>query len=172
MSIYHCGKLIAGKGEDGENDIEYLSQSEYEDKRRSGTLDPKKYYATPQDEEREKCVSYVIQTGRFCSVDGTVHENDSENDSWYRLYSDGWCEMGGNRKYAEAGQQDIPIILLKSYTDDSYGISISSFKFTSQFVCITTFETVTQNSFIIRHSDDGTTGKNEWHKWKTEGFVS
>jgi hypothetical protein len=38
------------------------------------------------------CASYVIETGRFNSSDGTTYENNSENDSWYRLYSDGWCE--------------------------------------------------------------------------------
>jgi hypothetical protein len=36
--------------------------------------------------------SYVIETGRFNSSDGIIHSNNSENDSWYRLYSDGWCE--------------------------------------------------------------------------------
>ena len=65
----------------------------------------------------------------------------------------------------------MPIILLKSYTDDSYGISISSFKFTSQVYTVT-FESITQNSFIIRCADNSIAGKNEWHKWKTEGFVS
>jgi len=38
------------------------------------------------------CASYVIETGKFSSVDGTKHTTASENDSWYRLYSDGWCE--------------------------------------------------------------------------------
>jgi hypothetical protein len=38
------------------------------------------------------CASYVIESGRFNSSDGTTHSNNSENDSWYREYSDGWCE--------------------------------------------------------------------------------
>jgi hypothetical protein len=38
------------------------------------------------------CASYVIESGRFNSLDGTEHSDNSENDSWYRLYSDGWCE--------------------------------------------------------------------------------
>ena len=53
---------------------------------------------------KNECSAYIIQT----YVNGT---------SWYRVYSDGWCEQGGN-----IAPSATSISLLKSYRDSDYGV--------------------------------------------------
>lgn len=47
----------------------------------------------------------------------TVTESYSDGQSWYRVYSDGWCEQGG---YGSATPQ-LTITFLKPFKDTNYG---------------------------------------------------
>jgi hypothetical protein len=48
---------------------------------------------------------------------GYLVESYVNNKSWYRIYSDGWCEQGGQITVTEAATN---ITLLKSYKDNNY----------------------------------------------------
>ena len=50
-----------------------------------------------------------------------ITETFSEGTSWYRVYSDGWCEQGG-RAYEEASI----VTLLKPYKDANYNVVCNS----------------------------------------------
>ena len=68
------------------------------------------------------CASYVVESGRFNSSDGTTHENNSENDSWYRLYSDGWCEQGGYLNNQTFNETTCSVQLHNQYNNAQYNI--------------------------------------------------
>lgn len=60
---------------------------------------------------RRDCNAYIVETYR----NGT---------SWYRVYSDGWCEQGGTLN--NTSDQTCTITLLKSYTDTNYTLNLTS----------------------------------------------
>lgn len=48
----------------------------------------------------------------------TVIETYSNGTSWYRVYSDGWCEQGG--EVSNSGTDTRQITFLKAFTDTNY----------------------------------------------------
>ena len=55
-----------------------------------------------------------------------IVETYSNGNSWYRLYSDGWCEQGGiadRGSYQSSGNLDVT--LLKNYKDTNYSVMCS-----------------------------------------------
>lgn len=60
---------------------------------------------------RQDCKAYVTET----YVNGT---------SWYRVYSDGWCEQGGVATGVISGS-NTTIALLKNYKDTNYSVQVT-----------------------------------------------
>lgn len=52
------------------------------------------------------------------SVGRAVTETYSSGTSWYRIYSDGWCEQGG--EVSNSGTATRQITFLKAFTDTNY----------------------------------------------------
>lgn len=52
-------------------------------------------------------------------------EPTADDLSWYNLYSDGWCEQGGQLSLGTANAY-VPITLLKSYKDTSYSVTATN----------------------------------------------
>ena len=61
---------------------------------------------------KNECSAYIIQT----YVNGT---------SWYRVYSDGWCEQGG--KFYIGVDQNVTTTFLKSFKDTNYTLTTSQY---------------------------------------------
>lgn len=54
-----------------------------------------------------------------------IVETYQNGTSWYRVYSDGWCEQGG---YATKGSEGwLTISLLKSFVDTNYNLSVTPY---------------------------------------------
>ena len=51
-----------------------------------------------------------------------IVETYSNGTSWYRVYSDGWCEQGG--KSQSQGQTNVSLI--KSYTNTEYSVLLTN----------------------------------------------
>ena len=119
------------------------------------------YAKTVQSSSNSTCISYVAESGRFCSSDGTVHATASENDAWYRLYSDGWCEQGG---YGKSG--DTTIMLLKSYSGTNYNCNLIQVGASAQAdhhdISAKSSNAITIHSSVVSATLD----------WKTEGFIA
>lgn len=123
------------------------------------------------------CVSYVVETGRFSSVDGTTHSTASENDSWYRLHSDGWCEMGGKKTYlASTGDNTETVTFAKSFLDTSFtltfGAGSSGAARDNGHIVNEDQNYRTVNTFGIQVTDPNASTKDAWNCWRAEGFVS
>lgn len=113
-------------------------------------------YGSVKSQLNSMSTSYVIKTGRFNSSDGTTHEINSENDSWYREYSDGWCEQGGTTT------DDHNIKFYKSYVDNSY--SVFALSNGSNY---TRFNDKTNNGVQITNGGSGS----DSISWEAKGFV-
>lgn len=49
-----------------------------------------------------------------------------KGDSWYRIWSDGWCEQGGIYQSSSYTQREFQVNLLKKFTNTSYTLTYSS----------------------------------------------
>lgn len=105
------------------------------------------------------CPSYVTET----------YQNGS---SWYRVYSDGWCEQGG----AVDNNGRTQIALLKNFIDTNYEVMGSCFtKNSSSNGCWFCYDTKTTSSFYVRFSYDNgnsiSTNSNYVYIWEAKGKV-
>ena len=104
---------------------------------------------------RTECKSYVTETY-------------TNGNSWYRIYSDGWCEQGGLVYIQQTS--GFTINLIKSYTNSQYNIYCSSPTLPQAYsgagdVYIIR-ENMTNSSFIVRaNAQSGL-------YWMTTGYVS
>ena len=67
-----------------------------------------------------------VDRGDLAEVQCVV-ETYRNGTSWYRVYSDGWCEQGG--VYGNSANKD-SVMLLKSYIDNNYNVQLTSFNAT------------------------------------------
>jgi len=83
----------------------------------------------------------------------TVVETYRNGSSWYRVYSDGWCEQGGQNDIKNSGTA---ITLLKSYTHDNFALAGSVNARTNWAL------NQSGNDSIYFRSDSSTTYKITW----------
>ncbi len=69
-------------------------------------------------------LDYSDYTNGVGSTKAYITETYKNGKSWYRIYSDGWCEQGG---HTNSSNQQVTITLLKNYKDTNYSpIAISN----------------------------------------------
>lgn len=66
----------------------------------------------------EAGINYVIETGF-----------SDDNKSWYRLWTDGWCEQGG--QFPQQAWANVVVLLLKSYATSTYTIATTGAGYTA-----------------------------------------
>lgn len=90
-----------------------------------------------------------------------VIETYHNGASWYRIWSDGWCEQGGETTVA--GMPGT-VTLLKEYRDTSYLISITPYQDTDNVSHNAGFTSaITTTSFGFRSE--------RYIKWETKGYI-
>lgn len=96
-----------------------------------------------------------------------------DDTTWYNLYSDGWCEQGGNLGMGPLGVGDGKVItLLKPYKDTSYAITLGSSNNDTSANAVTVPH---GNMFYGSYKNDSKT-KSSFRvvvngSWKTSGYV-
>ena len=120
-----------------------------------------------------KSVLSLLDTNTFNLVPHIV-ETWSNGTSWYRLYSDGWCEQGG-RLYYPSSSQECVITFHKPYTNTNYTLTTTtgdfngSYQYTSGFNWQwITVRSVTNTSFAVW---SGQYACSSW-SWKAEGYIA
>lgn len=101
-----------------------------------------------------------------------ITETYVNGTSWYRVYSDGWCEQGGRINIASMQYGSTSVSLLKPFNDTNYTITIGGRNLTlNGNPCFAVGNSVTTNSFTIWM--ERTTGNNHDNQsyWKTCGYV-
>ena len=104
-----------------------------------------------------------------------IIENYRNGNSWYRIWSDGWCEQGGvsSVKAINADSGDnIYIQLLKQYADTSYSISLCEQQSGGRGSACVGFNGYTVNQINIGLQNFNTGAKaNCWCIWSTRGYL-
>lgn len=98
-----------------------------------------------------------------------IKETYQNGSSWYRVYSDGWCEQGGFSDHVTA-----PVSLLKSYNNTDYNVLLGNYAtttFPSKIVAVYC-ATKLQDSFNISYQAyAGGTGTT-LGSWYACGYIS
>lgn len=122
------------------------------------TKDPNTRYITT-DEEEEANPSYP-----------RIIETYHSGTSWYRVWSDGWCEQGALQiGSGEAGYTTVT--LLKEMSDTNYTITaLTKYKFA--WCCEATDGTKSTTQFSIYTVDTSTQGYCRDFYWRVSGYVA
>ena len=96
-----------------------------------------------------------------------IVEEYKNGTSWYRIYSNGWCEQGG-RIYI-ANNATVTVSLLKAYTDTTYTILHSTYT-TNQWDVWGYGDRVisVSNTLFTMYRNNSTSG---YLSWRTEGYI-
>ena len=102
------------------------------------------------------------------SSKGILTESYVNGTSWYRVYSDGWCEQGGVSQSA-GDQTTNTISLLKNYTDTNYYILFAqNAGVEGPYTNGCTAKNKTTNSFALVYRTGGTAS----FYWQACGYIS
>ena len=97
-----------------------------------------------------------------------VVESYQNGTSWYRVYSDGWCEQGGEA-YVTGPDGGADITLLKSFASTNYAIFITNANYTVNSPAGLSPGSKTTAGFSLDYPDP-----NAYSNvfWETKGFIS
>ena len=115
--------------------------------------------------------SIVADLNNKCDVDGTnatfahIVESYVNGTSWYRVYSDGWCEQGG---YIPAGSTSSTISLLKNYVNTNYQVKTSPCSTGDNFTSNITSYPQSGSQFIWNSYNNSATSK----IWQACGYIN
>ena len=101
---------------------------------------------------------YIPQSGGI-----TVKDTFVDGTSWYRVWSDGWCEQGG---VLGSTPSSTNVNLLKNYKDTNYGISLTSNSTSDSSTVAFTARFKTVSSFQI-----GTSSTATGCYWEAKGYI-
>lgn len=96
-----------------------------------------------------------------------VVENYVNGTSWYRVWSDGWCEQGG---YIASTANDTIYYLLKQMRDTNYMMNITAIV-NNWSGGLNSIYDLTTSSFKVWTSDDGTFNPCPL-KWEVKGYIA
>ena len=102
---------------------------------------------------RNDCKAYIVET----YINGT---------SWYRIWSDKWCEQGG---YLGSGSS--VVTFLKPFKDTNYSAMISGADTNYNIVYITTDRTTTSMTAVAKQAN-GSTFTNSNKFWEVKGYIA
>ena len=125
--------------------------------------------------EHETLINQKLNTdfSNAPSSKGILEESYVNGASWYRVYSDGFCEQGGVNTYSSS---PLTISLLKSYKDTNYTVcALEGFTDAIHGGGWTTFYKSTKNSFQVKTwygngTGDGTSSS-YIISWRTVGYI-
>ena len=96
-----------------------------------------------------------------------ITQTYSNGTSWYRIWSDGWCEQGG---LVASGSGNKTILFVKSYANTNYTVSFALLRDTNGGGYCPTFTKQTDRLNLIQ--DSSTTLTNSAKSWYTCGYIS
>ena len=112
-----------------------------------------------------------LPTGGTQTSIGLLVESYSNGTSWYRVYSDGWCEQGG---YIDNNTDEITVTLLKPFANTSYSV-LTTAQLAGQFTPTAWVESKTSSDMLIRAQywqNASYTGVVATFYWQAKGYIS
>lgn len=109
---------------------------------------------------KTECAAYVVETS-----------NKSLLPSWYRVWSDGWCEQGGQTESMNNGST-LEIALLKSYSNTNYQCQITGYcNGSASRSIIGVLQTRTADSMVIQYTN-ASDNVAAALMWQTGGYIN
>lgn len=104
------------------------------------------------------------------AVKAYITETYVSGTSWYRIWSDKWCEQGGQTSISYS-QKTATITLLKPYKNTNYNIGLSLGGQSGSGVIQANWQSKTNNNFVIYgdYSHETATAPTNW---RTCGYIS
>lgn len=100
-----------------------------------------------------------------------VVENYANGNSWYRVYSDGWCEQGGKLGSLPANKSQSTVTFLKKYANTYINISGLTYKGNGDYANGVTVMSYNASTFkIINNTGDNSNGRG-WF-WRSCGYIA
>lgn len=96
-----------------------------------------------------------------------IVETYSNGTSWYRVWSDGWCEQGGCHTFTSNAVYQV--ILLKEFADTNYNIQHSLFYNTYDNKYVDNCTAYSASTITIAPARSYVSGMKVW--WKAEGYI-
>lgn len=116
-------------------------------------------------------INKTIKLPKLVTDNRYIIEFFHNGTSWYRIYSDGWCEQGGfiERSDPRWVSNDIEITFEKSFANTDYSIfaNAKQQEYGYSVVAISLY-TTTGCKFT---SAEGTSGTNDPFNWEAKGYV-
>jgi hypothetical protein len=114
------------------------------------------------------CTANATTTSSASSTKpAVVIQNYVSGASWYRVWSDGWCEQGG--KIASQGEYATKVYnLLKNFKDTTYSVLITENSGTSGCFQAKAYST-SKSTFSIHTSAGGGQGG---YNWRACGYIA
>ena len=119
--------------------------------------------------------SPISSTGNYTCTSykpAVVIYNYVNGKSWYRLYSDGYCEQGGETEVFQSNTQKT-ISLLKQLIADNYQVNLIQIMSTDSPTC-STVNFITQrnsDSFTINYTTWGSEYPQIKYLWEAKGYI-
>lgn len=95
----------------------------------------------------------------------TIVETYSNGASWYRVYSDGWCEQGGYVNPIPSGLTGSSVVFLKEFANTDY-FSVPAWG-SADYAAVTSGNRSTTGMTIINRTNSA-----QWCYWYTCGYIS
>lgn len=110
-----------------------------------------------------------LPVGRTQNSVSLLIESYVNGTSWYRVYSDGWCEQGGS-----ANSSGALVSLLKPYTNTYYTINLGGGQSNGWGVAAHSFTyyNKTTSGFNIRMEENSTLSGGMNCTWQTYGYIN
>lgn len=127
--------------------------------------------------------SQTGHSGDLLTTDGTdaswvdtetiypVVETYVNGTSWYRVYSDGWVEQGGEYTTAIATNGNVQITLLKPFTDTNYNVQVTGrFESRTDGSSAIAMGAYAESATLFSIVNDGAVSNNKGAFWQACGY--
>lgn len=97
-----------------------------------------------------------------------IVETYSNGTSWYRVYSDGWCEQGGQSNLANG-----TVTFLKPFANTNYNFALAhNATSTSHYEVGVEIDTYTATDFTFHQWEAGSVGYTGVFWWSARGYIA
>jgi hypothetical protein len=115
-------------------------------------------------------VNNTVRLPKYTTEHGYLVKSYSNGTDWYRIYSDGWCEQGGQINHYSSNQR-ITVNFLKTMADTNYSIYrdvISTYTSGTTDYYWHGFYSISETGFECGVAGDA----NTCYKWKVCGYTN
>lgn len=125
--------------------------------------------STAQAAQFQQALSSKVDVSSLAQAEVIV-ETYQNGDSWYRVWSDGWCEQGGTETFASTATRTSTVQLLKPLVSSNYQIFLMGFGSAGAFGIRVSSQDSTSFGYVQISAENNYKGTKVF--WKASGYIS